>query len=53
MEEEKKARGIYGDPQNLQYLAPGLESDILIGGDLFVRLGNFDLYNTAKEKGRR
>lgn len=52
MDKPAQASGIHDDPQNLQYTPPNLGSDRLIGGDLFVGLGNFDFFNTAKEKAR-
>jgi hypothetical protein len=39
-----RARALQGDPNNEQYMVPGLGSSRLIGGDLFVGLGNFDFY---------
>lgn len=43
---------IYEDVSNLQYIPRGMESAELIGGELFVGLGNFDFFNSAKEQGR-
>ncbi len=50
IENQKKKYTSYQDsPQNAQFISNELKSNLLIGSDLFVGLGNFDFYNSKKE----